>query len=136
MRTLSLSFRVDDGSNGLSNPSITLSSEIATYDITLKRICITTRDNHDYHRILGIQLPFIKSLSNDSSYPVNNAIITPIPREGAFSYICNETYDVVNHTIPYQFDVKLFDYQGAISADIPEHCYVSLIFEIDDIGTL
>ena len=138
MRTLSLSFRIDNGSGGFASPTLTLDSEIATYDITLKRICITARDysSSDYHRLIAIQLPFLNSISNNGSYPVNNTIVIPLPKDNAVSYTCNENYDVVNHAIPYQFDVKLFDYNGANSNNIPNHCYVSLIFEIDDIGTL
>ena len=137
MRSLIINFRIDDGSGGFASPSITFDRTIVSEYVVLKRVSITTRDysSSDYHRIIGIKLPFLNLITNTGSYSKLNTIAVTLPKDDAVSYVCNEMYPVVGKKIS-DFNVTLFDYNGANSSNVPNHCYISLTFEIDDVGAL
>lgn len=135
MQTLTLTFKIDNGSSGLNTPSLRLDKAIATGSIFLKRICVTTEGSH-LQRLISVNLPFINhQLCNQGT---EQGIIVPIPgSKTSVSYSCDEQFGIRNNEIPNKFDVKLHDVSADTnhSTTIPA-THVSLIFETDGYGQI
>jgi hypothetical protein len=135
MRTLTLAFKIDNGSGSLASPTLKLDSSIATGSLTLKRICVTTPDIH-LNRIISIQLPFINRIISNQA--IANGIVVAIPGEKISTMtVCDEVYNISNNLVPKQFTVKITDISGDTnaSATVPE-AYVALTFHTEGYGTL
>lgn len=135
MRTLTIAFKLDDGSGSLATPSISLDNAIATRSLILKRICITTTTLNQ-NRFLSIELPFLnRTLCNQAITP-GITVVIPGSKKTRMT-VCDERYDINNNQVPKKFKVKITDISTDTnaSATIPPSS-VALIFETEGRGTI